>query len=141
MRFFSVDRDVAKSRIELRRLTVPDVVVIVLILSVSLALIVNAAFRSRPAASKPVEAAIYQDGKLVKRLSLKEDRQESLYDGKMLIEIKDGQIRVSRSDCAHQICVRVGWIAHSGEAITCVPYKTVIEIGTAGTPVIDAVVF
>lgn len=141
MRFCSVDRDVAKSRIELHRLTVPDAIVIVLILSVSLALIVNAAFGSRRASSKPVEASIYQDGKLVKRLSLKEDQQESLYDGKMLIEIKDGKIRVSRSDCAHQICVRVGWIAHSGEAITCVPYKTVIEIGSAKNTVIDAVVF
>ncbi len=136
-----MDRDAAKSRIELRRLTMPDVVVIVLILSVSLALIVNAAFGSRRSSSKPIEASIYQDGKLVKRLSLKEDRQESLYDGKMLIEIKDGKIRVSRSDCAHQICVRVGWIAHSGEAITCVPYKTVIEIGSAKNTVIDAVVF
>jgi hypothetical protein len=141
MRFSSVDRDAAKSRIELRRLTMPDVVVIVLILSVSLALIVNAAFGSRRSSSKPIEASIYQDGKLVKRLSLKEDRQESLYDGKMLIEIKDGKIRVSRSDCAHQICVRVGWIAHPGEAITCVPYKTVIEIGSAKNTVIDAVVF
>jgi hypothetical protein len=141
MRFFSMDRDAAKSRIELRRLTMPDVVVIVLILSVSLALIVNAAFGSRGSSSKPIEASIYQDGKLVKRLSLKEDQQESLYDGKMRIEIKGGKIRVSRSDCAHQICVRVGWIAHSGEAITCVPYKTVIEIGSAKNTVIDAVVF
>ena len=136
-----MDRDVAKNRIDLQHLTVPDAIVIVLILSVSLALIVNAAFGSRRASSKPVEASIYQDGKLVKRLSLKENRQESLYDGKMLIEIKDGKIRVARSDCAHQICVRVGWIAHSGEAITCVPYKTVIEIGSAKNTVIDAVVF
>ncbi len=136
-----MDRDGAKSRIELHRLTVPDAIVIVLILSVSMALIVNAAFGSRSALSKPVEASIYQDGKLVKRLSLKEDQQESLYDGKMLIEIKDGKIRVARSECAHQICVRVGWIAHSGEAITCVPYKTVIEIGSAETTILDAVVF
>ena len=136
-----MDRDVAKSRIDLKRLTPPDAIVIILILSVSLALIVNAAFGSRRASSKPVEASIYQDGKLVKRLSLKEDQQETLYDGKMLIEIKDGKVRVARSECAHQICVRVGWIAHSGEAITCVPYKTVIEIGSAETAILDAVVF
>ncbi|MFZ0240109.1 MAG: NusG domain II-containing protein [Desulfobacterales bacterium] len=136
-----MDKDIANSRIELHRLTAPDVAVICLILSLSLALIVNAAFGSRSSSSKPVEASIYQDGQLVKRLSLKEDHQESLYDGKMLIEITGGKIRVVRSDCAHQVCVRVGWIAHSGEAISCVPYKTVIEIGSAETNIIDAVVY
>lgn len=136
-----MDSDVAKSRIDLHRLTVPDAIIIVLILSLSLALIVHAAFGSRVSSSKPIEASIYQDGKLVTRLSLKEDQQSSLYDGKMLIEIKDGKIRVARSDCPHQVCVRVGWIAHSGEAITCVPYKSVIEIGSAETTIIDAVVF
>jgi hypothetical protein len=141
MRFCSVDRDVAKSRIDLQRLTMPDAIVIVLILSLSLALIVHAALGSRGSSSKPIEASIYQDGKLVTRLSLKEDQQKSLYDGKMFIEIKDGKIRVARSECPHQVCVRVGWIAHSGEAITCVPYKTVIEIGSAKNTVIDAVVF
>jgi hypothetical protein len=141
MRFCAVDRDVAKSRVELNRLTVPDAIVIVLIMSLSLALIANAALGSRRSSSKPIEASIYQDGKLVKRFSLKEDQKRSLYDGKMLIEIKDGKIRVARSDCPHQVCVRVGWIAHSGEAITCVPYKSVIEIGSAETTIIDAVVF
>jgi hypothetical protein len=140
MRFCSVDRDVAKSRIDLQRLTMPDAIVIVLILSLSLALIVHAALGSR-GSSKPIEASIYQDGKLVTRLSLKEDQQKFLYDGKMFIEIKDGKIRVARSECPHQVCVRVGWIAHSGEAITCVPYKTVIEIGSVKNTVIDAVVF
>lgn len=136
-----MDSDVAKSRIDLHRLTVPDAIIIVLILSLSLALIVHAALGSRVSSSKPIEASIYQDGKLVTRLSLKEDQQSSLYDGKMIIEVKDGKIRVARSDCSHQVCVRVGWIAHSGEAITCVPYKTVIEIGSVKNTIIDAVAF
>lgn len=59
----------------------------------------------------------------------------------MLIEIKDGKIRVVKSDCPHQVCVHVGWIAHSGEAITCVAYKTVIEIGSTENLSIDAVAF
>lgn len=41
-----MDRDVAKSRIDLQRLTMPDAIVIVLILSLSLALIVHAALGS-----------------------------------------------------------------------------------------------
>ena len=139
--FSSVDRDITRSRIELRRLTVPDVIVIVLILSLSLALIARATLGSHRSSSKPLEASIYQEGQLLKRLSLKEDQKMSLNDGKMLIEIKDGKIRVTRSNCPRQVCVRVGWIAHPGEAITCVPYKTVIEIGSADNTAIDAVVF
>jgi hypothetical protein len=136
-----MDRDFAKSRIELHRLTVPDAIVIVLILSLSLALVAQATLGSWRSSSQPIEASIYHDGKLLQHLSLKKDQQIPLEDGKMLIEIKDGKIRVVKSDCPRQVCVRVGWIAHSGEAITCVPYKTVIEIGSAENPAIDAVVF
>jgi len=136
-----VDRDVAKSRIELHRLTVPDAIAIVLILSLSLALIAQKALGSWVFLSQPVEASIYHDGKLLKLLSLKPDRQILLEDGKMLIEIKDGKIRVLRSDCPNQVCVHVGWIAHPGEAITCVPFKTVIEIGSSEKSAIDAVAF
>lgn len=136
-----MDRDVANSRIELHRLTVPDAVAIVLILSLSLAFIAQEALGSRRSSSQPMEASIYHDGKLLKHLSLTPDRQIPLEDGKMLIEIKDGRIRVYKSDCPHQVCVHLGWIAHPGEAITCVPYKTVIEIGSAKNSAIDAVAF
>lgn len=136
-----MDRDVAKSRIELHRLTVPDAFAIVLILSLSLALIAQEALGSWRSSSQPIEASIYHDGKLLKHLSLKPDRQIPLEDGKMLIEIKDGKIRVVKSDCPHQVCVHIGWIAHPGEAITCVAYKTVIEIGSAENNAIDAVAF
>ena len=134
-------REIVNSRIALHRLTVPDAIVIVSILSLSLALIVHAAIDTGTLSPQPTEAAIFHDGKLVKRLTLKKDQQVWLNDGKMLIEIKDGKIRVIRSECPHQVCVRVGWITHPGEAITCVPYKTVIEVGSAKDTAIDAVVF
>lgn len=136
-----MDRDVANSRIELHRLTVPDAIAIILILSLSLALIAQEALGSWRSSSQSMEASIYHDGKLLKHLSLKPDRQIPLEDGKMLIEIKDGKIRVEKSECPHQVCVHVGWIAHPGESIICVAYKTVIEIGSAENPAIDAVAF
>ncbi len=136
-----MDGAVGKERIDLDRLTVPDAVVIVLILSLSLALIGHAGLGSQRSSSRPAEASIYQDGKLLQRISLKNDGENLLADGKMLIEVKNGKIRVARSDCPHQVCVRFGWIAHSGESITCVPYKTVIEVGSAATPLLDAVVY
>lgn len=133
--------NVAKSRIELNRLTVPDAVAIVLILCLSLALIAQEALGSWRFSSLPIEASIYKDGKLLNSLSLKPNRQIPLEDGKMLIETKDGKIRVLKSDCPHRVCAHVGWIAHPGEAITCVPYKTVIEISSAENSAIDAVAF
>jgi hypothetical protein len=136
-----VDRDLAKSRIELHRLTVPDAIAVFLILSLSLALIAQEAFGLLRSSSQPSEASIYNDGKLFKHFSLRPDRQIPLVEGKMLIEIKDGKIRVLKSECPNQVCVHIGWISHSGEAITCVPYKTVIEIGSAENPAIDAVAF
>ncbi len=136
-----MNKDIAKGRIELNRLTVPDAIVIFLILSLSVALIAQAALGSWNTSSMPLEAGIYHEGKLLKRLSLQEDRQYSLEDGKMLIEVKGGKIRVVKSDCPRQVCLRIGWIAHPGEAITCVPFKTVIEIGSTGKTALDAVVF
>jgi hypothetical protein len=136
-----VDSNTDQSRIELHRLTVPDAIVIVLLLSLSVGLIAHAALGSRASSSRPMEACIYHDGKLLKCLSLEGDRQIPLENGKMLIEIKDGKIRVLQSDCPRQVCTRIGWIAHSGEAITCVPFKTVIEISSTGKTSLDAVVF
>jgi len=136
-----VDSKTDQSRIELNRLTVPDAIVIFLILSLSVALIAHATLGSWNTSSKPMKASIYHEGKLLKRLSLQEDGRYSLEDGKMYIEVKSGKIRVVKSDCPRQVCLRVGWIAHPGEAITCVPYKTVIEIESAQNPAIDAVVF
>jgi hypothetical protein len=130
-----------ENRIELHRLTLPDVLVIVSILTLSLALIARAALVSGQSSAKPAEASIYHDGKLIERVALKPDREISLEDGKMIIQVKDGKIRVLKSDCPRQVCVRVGWIAHSGESITCVPFKTVIEMGSATATALDAVVF
>jgi hypothetical protein len=136
-----MDRGASQSRIELRRLTVPDVVAIAAILSLSLALIARAALVSDAFSTRSSEASIYHDGRLIERVSLKPDREMTLEEGKMVIQIKDGKVRVLKSDCPRQVCLRVGWISHSGESITCVPFKTVIEIGSAAKTTLDAVVF
>lgn len=44
------------------------------------------------------------------------------------IEVREGSVRVSESDCPDGICEASGWISDSGEAIVCVPAKTVISI-------------
>lgn len=136
-----MDRKATHCRIELNRLTVPDAIVAVLILSVSLSVIAHSAIDPQPLSSNPDEAFIYYDGQLIQKLSLLEDRKASLNDGKMGIEIKHGKLRISRSDCPRQFCVHQGWADKEGEAIICVPYKYLIEIHSAAGLQLDAVVY
>ena len=128
-------------KVYLHRLTIPDAIVAVLILSVSVAVIAHSAIDSSSPAAAPAEAFIYHDGQVVRQLSLFENRQIALNDGRMGIEIKNGRIRISRSDCPRQFCVHQGWAEKAGEAIICVPFKYLIEIHSAAGSKLDAVVY
>ena len=136
-----MDRKASHCRIELHRLTIADAIVAVLILSVSVVVIAHSAIDSSSSAAVPAEAYIYHDGQVVEQLSLLENRQMALNDGKMGIEIKSGKIRISHSDCPRQFCVHQGWAEKAGEAIICVPSKYLIEIHSAAGPRLDAVVY
>ncbi|MBD8067787.1 NusG domain II-containing protein [Bacillus sp. PS06] len=46
------------------------------------------------------------------------------------VEITNEQIRVKRSTCPEQICVRRGYINKPGQTIVCIPHKVIIEIET-----------
>lgn len=131
----------SKQRVALSRLTTFDVVVILFIMLLAVGII----FRNRLILSRHpsevIEAAIYHDGKIHQHLALDEDQEISLLNGKMLIEIKDKKLRVKKSECPRQVCVNAGWIRFTGETIICVPYKTLIEMKSAGAPLVDAVVF
>lgn len=48
------------------------------------------------------------------------------------IEIKNGKIRVAKSNCPKKICIHRGWIRKQGEAICCVPNKLLIKIQSLG---------
>jgi hypothetical protein len=136
-----VDNGDAKQRVALRKLTPFDIVIIVFIMLLAVGIILRASLTQRWQASKAIEAAVYHDGKIHQHLALDNDREISLLDGQMLIEIKGKKLRVKESGCPRQVCVNIGWIQHSGEAIICVPFKTLIEIKSADSPVLDAVVF
>lgn len=131
----------SNQRVKTDGITVPDIVLIVLIVALSTGIVLNARLDLswRPAAA--ARASIYQSGKLDQVLDLREDRQINLLNGKMVLEIRDNKIRVKESDCPRKVCMRVGWVSHPGEAIVCVPYKTAIEIGTPEKSAVDAVVF
>lgn len=126
---------------DFRKVTGLDILLIVLILFFSLGIIVHTKLGMNAQSPVISDAAVYHEGKPIKTLKLEKDREISLLKGKMLLEIKDRRVRVKESECPRKICVNRGWINHFGERIICVPYKILIEFRSAGTPVLDAVVY
>lgn len=74
-------------------------------------------------------AQIYQDGQLIKTVSLTED-QEFTVTGKYsnTIAVRDGKIAVICSDCPGEDCVSCGWVAGGGRSIVCLPNGLEIRV-------------
>ncbi len=68
------------------------------------------------------------------RLPLDKNRKVNLnkYGINMVVEVRDGQVRVASSDCKQQLCVHRGWIKHPAEAIFCLPNEIIVEISRDG---------
>lgn len=71
------------------------------------------------------KAYIYQDNQLIAEYSLADDRTVKLNEH-ATIQIKDGRIRMLKSDCKNQLCVKQKW--SSNLPIICVPNKITIVI-------------
>ena len=134
-------KDGSKPRVALSKLTSFDIVIMVFIMLLALGITLRTRLNLNWQTSKAFEAAVYHDGKIHQHLALANDQEISLLNGRMLVEIKGKKIRVKKSECPRQLCVNIGWIQHTGEAIICVPFKTLIEIKSDDAPVVDAVVF
>lgn len=128
-------------RVELRKITPFDVIIILIILMISAGVILWSQFGVSGALSDNAAANVYHDGKFSQRISLDLNQELVLLDGKMVLEVRDKRIRVLRSDCPRQLCVQQGWASHGGDAIVCVPFKTLIEIESKQKSSVDAVVY
>ncbi len=75
----------------------------------------------------------------VQRVSLKMDRRINLKGekGRVVIEVKEGRVRVVESSCFQKICVTTGWINKPGQNIICLPNKVLVTIEGNGSPKID----
>ena len=136
-----MNRNASKHRVDIYKITFIDVIVIVCILLLSGGIILKTKLGPIWQSDKESKASVYHDGKLHKHLKLDEDQEIILLNGKMVVEIKGKKVRVKKSECPRRLCVNIGWIQHTGEAIICVPFKTLIEIKSAEAPAVDAVVF
>jgi hypothetical protein len=76
-------------------------------------------------------AEIFHRGQCIATLQLGEDYAHTVRGskGEMAIEILDGRLRVTRSDCPHGICMKHPAIVTPGQRITCVPNDISIVIG------------
>jgi hypothetical protein len=90
-------------------------------------------------------ANIYQNGELIEILDLSEINGFYTFTieneiGMNKIEVENGSIRVSESDCRDASCVRQGWISSGARPIVCLPHRLVIQLENATAPDVDAVV-
>lgn len=72
---------------------------------------------------------IYQDGRLIRTLSLAEDVEFSV-DGKYhnTVSIQNGKVAIIDSDCPGEDCVACGWASGSGRSIVCLPNGVEIRV-------------
>jgi hypothetical protein len=131
----------SRPRVDLFKMRVLDFIIIGMILLGSAAGLLKTIGARKDSVSPPTKVIVYQDGTAMQSVRLGGDREISLLDGKMVLEIHANQIRVKKSDCPRQYCVRQGWSRHAGESIVCVPFKILVEIQSDSRPVVDAVVF
>ncbi len=57
----------------------------------------------------------------------------------MEIEVKDGSVRVLKSDCPRKICSHGGWISQPGQSLVCLPNRVIIEIPRNNSTQFDTV--
>ena len=83
-----------------------------------------------------VAAEIYQNGELVKTLFLDEETTFEIH-GKYtnLIQVSNGEIFFSASDCPGEDCVHSGAIHSSGRSLVCLPNEVEIRITTQNSDV------
>jgi len=97
----------------------------ILIVFVVLTIIVSSLFVYKKSA-KSDYAVIEYNGK-IENISLNKDKVFTLENG-IVIEVKDGRIRVKDSDCPQKICVKHGWLRYANDVIVCLPNKTILYL-------------
>ena len=85
------------------------------------------------------KARLTVGGKLEEEICLKKDGEYRL--DFMTLQISDGRIRVSASDCPAKICVERGWISYPNQRIVCLPNRTLISVSGSGEEKYDAVTY
>lgn len=75
-------------------------------------------------------ADIYIDDKLVQTIDMSVDDEYTFQTdlGTNIVSVEAGAVSMKAADCPDKVCVRMGAKDRSGDTITCLPHKLVIEI-------------
>ena len=104
-----------------------------------IAILVSILFWTKVGAEEGTMVSIYQDGALMKEISLNSDTEiviEGVYEN--VVTVKDGKVAITKSDCPGTDCVHSGWIHESGRSIVCLPNR--VELRIESTSEVDFVV-
>lgn len=77
-------------------------------------------------------AVVSVSNKEVLRIDLNVDKNYEVEgtNGKVYIEVKDGQVRVTQENSLHHVCSKQGFVSDPNVPIVCLPNETVITIET-----------
>jgi len=76
-----------------------------------------------------VYAEIYLEGVLVRTVDLRKNEIFSVQGIYLnVVEVKDGKIAITHSDCPGEDCVHSGWTDTSGRSIVCLPNALEIRV-------------
>ncbi len=128
--------DSDKGKLKRLKLSFIDGLIGIFILAFSLYLI----FNNQSSAKNDQEILIFHHDKQIDHFLLQKDHVLSLdpHGIHMVIETKEGSVRVKSSDCPQQICVKKGWTRFANDPIICMPNHIMVII-EGGEAQIDAI--
>ncbi len=104
--------------------TVADVILVAVILLLALSVFII--FELSKKEGEFVRVSV--DGEVVLEYSLSEDGEYALNGGTNILVIEDGRAYIKWANCPRQICVRHKAISRTGERITCLENRVVVEV-------------
>ena len=121
------------------RMAVLLTLVLAIALVALLALAVAAFFFTGNQTQQEAFVQIYQDGRLIREIPLQSSTTlEITGDYCNTVELRDGRVAITASDCPGGDCVHSGWIHSPGRSIVCLPNR--VEIRIVGASDVDFVV-
>ncbi len=106
---------------------------VILILSLLLIALLFIAVRKYYSSKGGAVCHVTYERKVVMTVPLDKDRIFSVEKlPNVVIEVRDGRIAFTHSDCPDQICVRTGFIGEHGQFAACLPNRIALRISKEG---------